>query len=103
MAGSGRNRSSRDRPSRGTQPAIPGGVSDHGGQDGTVRTVLIEQAARLMGVSRRTVYYRIREGRLETITTRCGTRRIVVRSFEALVREGRRKNAAARRRLDAAI
>lgn len=59
-----------------------------------VPTLLIEQAALVMGVSRRTVYYRIREGRLETITTRCGSRRIVVRSFDSLRREGVRRNAA---------
>ena len=31
---------------------------------------LIDDAAALLGVSRRTVYYRIREGRLQTIRTR---------------------------------
>ena len=33
------------------------------------RSVTIDQAAQLLGVSRRTVYYRIREGRLRTIRT----------------------------------
>ena len=33
------------------------------------RSVSIEQAAQLLGVSRRTVYYRIRDGRLRTIRT----------------------------------
>ena len=56
-----------------------------------VRTLLIEQAAEVMGVSRRTVYYRIREGRLATIRTRCGSRRVVYRSLESLMREGERK------------
>lgn len=56
------------------------------------RTLLIEQAARLMGVSRRTVYYRIRDGRLRTIRTRCGSQRIVAPSLDALRREGERKN-----------
>jgi excisionase family DNA binding protein len=55
------------------------------------RTLLIEQAARVMGVSRRTVYYRIRDGRLMTIKTRCGTRRVVATSLDALRREGKRK------------
>jgi excisionase family DNA binding protein len=55
------------------------------------RTLLIEQAARLMGVSRRTVYYRIRDGRLRTIRTRCGSQRVVAPSLEALRREGQRK------------
>jgi excisionase family DNA binding protein len=54
-------------------------------------TLLIDQAARLMGVSRRTVYYRIRDGRLQTIRTRCGSQRVVASSPEALRREGKRK------------
>jgi excisionase family DNA binding protein len=54
-------------------------------------TLLIEHAARLMGVSRRTVYYRIRDGRLTTIRTRCGSQRVVAISLEALRREGERK------------
>ena len=33
------------------------------------RSVSIEQAAQILGVSRRTVYYRIRDGRLRTIRT----------------------------------
>jgi len=55
------------------------------------RTLLIEHAARLMGVSRRTVYYRIREGRLRTIKTRGGSQRVVAPSLDALRREGARK------------
>lgn len=51
------------------------------------RTVLVDQAAALLGVSRRTVYYRIREGRLETIRTRCGSQRITVTSIERLLEE----------------
>ena len=61
-----------------------------------IRTLLIEHVARLMGVSRRTVYYRIREGRLETIRTRGGSQRVVIRSLEAIRREGERKRSAAR-------
>ena len=38
-------------------------------------------------MSRRTVYYRIREGRLQTIRTRCGSQRVLVSSIEALLRE----------------
>lgn len=37
-----------------------------------------------MGVSRRTVYYRIRDGRLRTIRTRCGSQRVLLSSIEAL-------------------
>lgn len=51
------------------------------------RSFLIEDAARLMGVSRRTIYYRIRAGRLRTIRTRCGSQRVLLSSMEALVEE----------------
>ena len=52
-----------------------------------VHSVLLDQAAELLGVSRRTVYYRIRAGRLRTIRTRCGSQRVLVDSIEALLRE----------------
>jgi excisionase family DNA binding protein len=65
-------------------------MTDHPRSD-RHRTLLIEQAARLMGVSRRTVYYRIREGRLRTIRTRCGSQRVLAPSLDALRREGERK------------
>jgi excisionase family DNA binding protein len=51
------------------------------------RTLFIDDAARLLGVSRRTVYYRITQGRLQTIRTRCGSRRVLLSSIEALLRE----------------
>lgn len=53
----------------------------------TDRSFLIEDAARLMGVSRRTVYYWIREGRLETIRARGGSQRVLQSSIERLRRE----------------
>src|SRR6266581_2192892 len=53
---------------------------------GVVRSVLVDQAAQMLGVSRRTVYYRIREGRLQTLRTRCGSQRVLVESIEALMR-----------------
>ena len=59
-----------------------------------VRSVLLEQAAALLGVSRRTLYYRIREGRLRTIRTRCGSQRVLVESIEELLRDRERKRAA---------
>jgi excisionase family DNA binding protein len=49
------------------------------------------QAAELLGVSRRTVYNRIREGRLRTIRTRGGSQRVLLESVEALLREMVRK------------
>jgi excisionase family DNA binding protein len=45
------------------------------------RSVTIEQAAQLLGVSRRTVYYRIREGRLRTIRTLGGSQRVLLESL----------------------
>ena len=49
------------------------------------RSVSIDKAAQLLNVSRRTVYNRIREGRLVTIRTMCGSQRVLVQS---LVRVG---------------
>ena len=57
------------------------------------RSLLIDDAAHLLGVSRRTIYYRIREGRLRTIRTKCGSQRVLVESLEHLLREGPRRPA----------
>ena len=51
------------------------------------RSVLLDHAAEILGVCRRTVYYRIREGRLLTVRTRGGSQRVLVASIEALLRE----------------
>jgi excisionase family DNA binding protein len=51
------------------------------------KSVFVEEAAQMLGVSRRTVYYRIREGRLRTVRTPNGTQRVLVDSIEALRRE----------------
>ena len=51
------------------------------------RSLLVDQAAELLGVSRRTVYNRIRDGRLRTVRTRCGSQPVLVESMEALLRE----------------
>ena len=45
------------------------------------RSVTIDQAAQLLGVSRRTVYYRISEGRLHTIRTLGGSQRVLLESL----------------------
>jgi excisionase family DNA binding protein len=45
------------------------------------RSVSIDQAAELLGVSRRTVYNRIRDGRLATIRTLGGSQRVLVDSL----------------------
>ena len=48
------------------------------------RSVSIEQAARLLALSRRTVYYRIRDGRLRTIRTLGGSQRVLMDSVEEM-------------------
>jgi len=50
------------------------------------RSVSIDQAAQLLGVSRRTIYNRIRDGRLETIRTLGGSQRVVVDSLQEAAR-----------------
>lgn len=47
------------------------------------RSVSIDQAAQLLNVSRRTIYYRIRDGRLQTIRTIGGSQRVLVDSLYA--------------------
>jgi excisionase family DNA binding protein len=44
-------------------------------------SVLIDQAMQMLGVSRRTVYYWIRQGRLQTFRTRCGSQRVLLSSM----------------------
>jgi len=51
-----------------------------------MKSVFVEDAAQLLGVSRRTVYYRIREGRLQTLRTAGGSQRVLLESIEALLR-----------------
>ena len=44
------------------------------------RSVSLDHAAQLLGVSRRTIYNRIREGRLQTIRTPGGSQRVLLHS-----------------------
>jgi excisionase family DNA binding protein len=53
------------------------------------RSVSLDHAAELLGVSRRTIYNRIREGRLQTIRTLGGSQRVLLDS----VREDRSNHA----------
>ena len=48
------------------------------------RSVSIDQAAQLLNVSRRTIYNRIKDGRLKTIRTAGGSRRVLLESLYAL-------------------
>jgi excisionase family DNA binding protein len=44
------------------------------------RSVSLDHAADLLGVSRRTIYNRIREGRLQTVRTLGGSQRVLIES-----------------------
>lgn len=46
------------------------------------RSVTIDRAASLLHVSRRTIYNRIREGKLQTIRTIGGSQRVLVLSLD---------------------
>lgn len=60
--------------------------SSQSAPDPTGKSVLIDQAMEMLGVSKRTVYYRIRQGRLQTIRTRGGSQRVLLASIHDLVR-----------------
>jgi excisionase family DNA binding protein len=53
-----------------------------------MRSILIDHAAQMLKVSRRTIYNRIRDGRLETVRTVGGTQRVLLESIEALIPRG---------------
>jgi excisionase family DNA binding protein len=57
------------------------------------RSVFIERAMRMLGVSKRTVYYRIREGRLRTIRVRGGSQRVLIESIRHLVATDKQRTA----------
>jgi excisionase family DNA binding protein len=59
-----------------TVPVLETGVEPRIG-----RSVSLDHAAELLGVSRRTIYNRIREGRLQTIRTIGGSQRVLVDSM----------------------
>jgi excisionase family DNA binding protein len=46
------------------------------------RSVSLDHAAELLGVSRRTIYNRIRDGRLQTIRTIGGSQRVLLDSVQ---------------------
>jgi excisionase family DNA binding protein len=50
------------------------------------RSVSLDHAAQLLGVSRRTIYNRIREGRLQTIRTIGGSQRVLLDSMNEIRR-----------------
>jgi excisionase family DNA binding protein len=50
------------------------------------RSVSLDHAAELLGVSRRTIYNRIREGRLLTVRTLGGSQRVLLDSVQRVAR-----------------
>jgi len=54
---------------------------DNGFEPRIGRSVSLDHAAELLGVSRRTIYNRIREGRLQTIRTIGGSQRVLIDSM----------------------
>jgi len=48
------------------------------------RSVSLDHAAQLLGVSRRTIYNRIRDGRLQTIRTKGGSQRVLLDSVQVI-------------------
>ena len=48
------------------------------------RSVSLERACRILGVSRRTVYYWIKLGRLQTMHTRLGSQRVLTDSVRSV-------------------
>jgi excisionase family DNA binding protein len=54
------------------------------------RSVSLDHAAELLGVSRRTIYNRIREGRLQTVRTLGGSQRVLLDSVNEVLAASRR-------------
>ena len=61
---------------------MPECVSEAGFEPRIGRSVSLDHAAELLGVSRRTIYNRIRDGRLQTIRTLGGSQRVLLDSVQ---------------------
>ena len=64
------------------------------------RSVSLDHAAELLGVSRRTIYNRIREGRLLTMRTIGGSQRVLVDSVEEEFRANKHVPVIVRRTIE---
>jgi excisionase family DNA binding protein len=64
-------------------------ISEEGLAPRIGRSVSLDHAAELLGVSRRTIYNRIREGRLLTVRTIGGSQRVLIDSVEEETRATR--------------
>jgi excisionase family DNA binding protein len=61
---------------------VPESGSEAGFEPRIGRSVSLDHAAELLGVSRRTIYNRIRDGRLQTIRTLGGSQRVLLDSVQ---------------------
>ena len=61
---------------------MPATVSEVGFAPRIGRSVSLDHAAEILGVSRRTIYNRIRDGRLQTIRTLGGSQRVLLDSVQ---------------------
>jgi excisionase family DNA binding protein len=61
---------------------MPESVVEAGFEPRIGRSVSLDHAAELLGVSRRTIYNRIRDGRLQTIRTLGGSQRVLLDSVQ---------------------
>ena len=57
-------------------------MADSGFEPRIGRSVSLDHAAQILGVSRRTIYNRIRDGRLQTIRTLGGSQRVLLDSVQ---------------------
>src|SRR5438067_5421725 len=62
----------------------PNNPNDHTYEPRIGRSVSLDHAAQLLGVSRRTIYNRIRDGRLQTIRTLGGSQRVLLESVQEI-------------------
>jgi excisionase family DNA binding protein len=62
--------------------AVIDSTADQGFEPRIGRSVSLDHAAELLGVSRRTIYNRIRDGRLQTIRTLGGSQRVLIDSVQ---------------------
>ena len=58
------------------------GLNEPGFEPRIGRSVSLDHAAQILGVSRRTIYNRIRDGRLQTIRTLGGSQRVRLDSVQ---------------------
>src|SRR5436190_19943078 len=70
--------------SRRGHMSTPDSTVEKGFEPRIGRSVSIDHAAELLGVSRRTVYNRIRDGRLQTVRTLGGSQRVTLESVVGL-------------------